>query len=155
MWHQWCNLSVINLQEYFLCAKKTKIITLFNNLNCSTPFDFIRRVFTRVLQRMHESVSKTDKEEKNLMFSLYSKSFLYPRILFILQPKLYLLPKNVLNKKNRDLNQWIICMNLLIYLIYSIYSNKFTIFNQFPMIYRGNFLGWTDSIDSNILSNTP
>ncbi len=150
MWHQWCNLSVINLQEYFLCAKKTKIITLFNNFHVS-----LRRVFTRVLQRMHESTSKTDKEEKNLMFSLYSKSILYPRIVFILQPNYICCQKMFWIKKNRDLNQWIICMNLLIYLIYSIYSNKFTRINQFPMIYRGNFLGWTDSIDSNILSNTP
>ncbi len=31
MWHQWFNLNGMKLQEYFLCAKKTKITTLFNN----------------------------------------------------------------------------------------------------------------------------
>ncbi len=32
MWHQWFNCNFTKLQEYFLCAKKTKIMTLFNNL---------------------------------------------------------------------------------------------------------------------------
>ncbi len=31
MWHQWFNLNFTKLREYFLCARKTKIMTLFNN----------------------------------------------------------------------------------------------------------------------------
>ncbi len=31
MWHQWFNLNVMKLREYFLCAKKTKILTLFSD----------------------------------------------------------------------------------------------------------------------------
>ncbi len=31
MWHQWFNRNFTKLREYFLCAKKTKIMTLFNN----------------------------------------------------------------------------------------------------------------------------
>ncbi len=31
MWHQWLNLNFMKLCEYFLCTKKTKIMTLFNN----------------------------------------------------------------------------------------------------------------------------
>ncbi len=31
MWHQWFNRNVMKLQEYFLCAKKIKITTLFND----------------------------------------------------------------------------------------------------------------------------
>ncbi len=30
MWHQWFNRNVMKLCEYFLCAKKTKTMTLFN-----------------------------------------------------------------------------------------------------------------------------
>ncbi len=32
MWHQWLNCTSVKLQECFLCAKKTKTRTLFNNL---------------------------------------------------------------------------------------------------------------------------
>ncbi len=31
MWHQWFNRNFTKLREYFFCAKKTKITTLFNN----------------------------------------------------------------------------------------------------------------------------
>ncbi len=30
MWHQWFNHNFMKLWEYFLCTKKTKIMTLFN-----------------------------------------------------------------------------------------------------------------------------
>ncbi len=33
MWHQWFNRNFMKLREYFLCTKKTKITTLFNNLS--------------------------------------------------------------------------------------------------------------------------
>ncbi len=31
MWNQWFNRNFMKLREYFLCTKKTKIMTLFNN----------------------------------------------------------------------------------------------------------------------------
>ncbi len=31
MWHQWFNCNFMKLRDYFLCTKKTKITTLFNN----------------------------------------------------------------------------------------------------------------------------
>ncbi len=31
MWHRWFNGNFTKLWEYFLCSKKTKIMTLFNN----------------------------------------------------------------------------------------------------------------------------
>ncbi len=31
MWHQWFKRNFTKLREYFLCAKKTKIMNLFNN----------------------------------------------------------------------------------------------------------------------------
>ncbi len=38
--HQWLNCDVMKLREYFLCTKKTKIITLFNNFFSSvSAFD--------------------------------------------------------------------------------------------------------------------
>ncbi len=37
MWHQWFNLNFMKLQEYFLCAKKTKIMTsTISSLPCQT-----------------------------------------------------------------------------------------------------------------------
>ncbi len=32
MWHQWFNCTFMKLREYFLCTKKTKIMTSFKNV---------------------------------------------------------------------------------------------------------------------------
>ncbi len=37
MWHQWFNRYFTNLQECFLCVKKTKITTLFNDSSPPPP----------------------------------------------------------------------------------------------------------------------
>ncbi len=47
MWHQWLNFNFVKLQEYFLCSKKTKIMTLFNN---SSPPSYCLPPFWRVSQ---------------------------------------------------------------------------------------------------------
>ncbi len=44
MWHQWFNCNFTNLREYFLCAKKTKIITLFNNSSMCHPSTIIESI---------------------------------------------------------------------------------------------------------------
>ncbi len=49
MWHQWFNLIFLKLWEYFLCAKKTKIITLFNNFFSSVS------VFDALSQEYHDA----------------------------------------------------------------------------------------------------
>ncbi len=49
MWHQWLNFNFAKLREYFLCAKKTKIMTLFNN---SSPSSYCLPPFWRVSQRI-------------------------------------------------------------------------------------------------------
>ncbi len=36
MWHRWFNRNFMKLREYFLCAKKTKIMTLFYNFFSSS-----------------------------------------------------------------------------------------------------------------------
>ncbi len=43
MWHQWFNHNFTKLRDYFLCAKKTKIMTLFNN---SSPYSAILEMIT-------------------------------------------------------------------------------------------------------------
>ncbi len=49
MWHQWFIFNFMKLWEYFLCAKKTKIPTLFNNFFASSQSP---SPFTRVPWRM-------------------------------------------------------------------------------------------------------
>ncbi len=39
MWHQWFNPNFMKLLEYFLCAKKTKIMTLLNQFLLLSVFD--------------------------------------------------------------------------------------------------------------------
>ncbi len=45
MWPQWFNRNFTKLREYFLCAKKTKITTLFNYF-----FSFMSVLYTRSWQ---------------------------------------------------------------------------------------------------------
>ncbi len=42
MWHQWFKLNYMKLREYFLCAKKTKIMTSFINLFFSVSVFAVR-----------------------------------------------------------------------------------------------------------------
>ncbi len=57
MWHQWFNFNVIKLWKYFLCTKKTKIMTLFNNFfSFVSEFDAFNRVPWRI--RVHSSACK-------------------------------------------------------------------------------------------------
>ncbi len=49
MWHQWFNCNFTKLREYFLCAKKTKITTLFNKFVSSrSPYSTILESITYV-----------------------------------------------------------------------------------------------------------
>ncbi len=47
MWHQWFICNFMKLWEYFLCAKKTKILTLFSDfvssVSVSVPFTRVPR----------------------------------------------------------------------------------------------------------------
>ncbi len=42
-WHKWFNLNFMKLQKYFLCTKKTKIMTFLNNF-FSSPSVFATRL---------------------------------------------------------------------------------------------------------------
>ncbi len=64
----------MKLREYILCAKKTKILTLFNNL-----FSVSINAHSQVYHDTHKS--REDAEEKKLLkllflFSLHTKSIL-------------------------------------------------------------------------------
>ncbi len=48
MWHQWFNRNFTKQREYFLCTKKTKITTLFNNYLPPRPPDTILESITYV-----------------------------------------------------------------------------------------------------------
>ncbi len=39
--HQWFNCNLMKLGEYFLCAKKTKIMTFFNSFSAVYRFPFL------------------------------------------------------------------------------------------------------------------
>ncbi len=44
MWHQWFNRNVMKLREYFLCAKKTKIITLKSLMSIHKVFSQLHKI---------------------------------------------------------------------------------------------------------------
>ncbi len=55
MWQQWFNNNCTKLQEYFLCTKKTKIMTLLNNSSCHfiAPFWTVKNSIKQCMQRMY------------------------------------------------------------------------------------------------------
>ncbi len=67
MWHQWFRFNFIKLQEYFLCAKKTKITNSINNFFSSMS------VFDAHSWKYHDAcvcislLAKTDTKEKKLL----------------------------------------------------------------------------------------
>ncbi len=80
MWHQWFNRNFMKLWEYFLCAKKTKITTLFNNFFSSVSVFTIRSweyhdtcVWCCWYRRMFIYHEKHLYALKHLCMSLYCK----------------------------------------------------------------------------------
>ncbi len=69
MWHQWFNHKFMKLREYFLCAKKTQITTLFNHFFSSVS------VFEAHSQEYHDTCvwccwhksRRSDKEHPSLL----------------------------------------------------------------------------------------
>ncbi len=103
MWHQWFNCNFMKQREYILCAKKTKIMTLFNNFFSSDMFMktvfmysvrsdcmFYVRTPAPVLWCYHERAAEIDTEEKKLLNKVvifvffadkkYSRSFIKLRL---------------------------------------------------------------------------
>ncbi len=63
MWQQWSNRNVMKLRAYILCAKKTKITTLFNN--SALPFQSLLHIHDSTTQVHSQKPQNIKKYIKN------------------------------------------------------------------------------------------